>query len=693
MADWVWLQVVLLGPGDIVDEHSMLPADHNQVQRLVWTVEVEAAATGTTVYEIPLTELKHAFEAHKQSELGGKRTCDLIKKLTQQRTGLRAARADLMNRGHASGHCKGEPVEQAAARYNASLPNLVKYDPQTSLPVVPPPPYPAVPQRPLTAASKQRSSCVTFKPDPKRAADGPLDMAGCEEGPAVVHTPYMDSVRPADQQLGLQIAVVSTWGTAPHQKEGKATIAHTKSARLSAHPTKSSLGRVLDATVGQGSAATRSTASKPSYTPTAFKVTQGMASGVPYEWSIPTEASIPVHSKSPRPKPKPATAKRSRNSILNPVKPSEHSEQLARGCSILHGQPIDSLRDWKKSGESMLADFHFAEEAALTDSTGAAAVTDSTGAAAVPSLNLMSSLQAAAADGKERDSDNKLVSFSTHSGYLLKMDAALEGADMTDAELESMEMVDAGLESLGAKTERWRQQLIDQRKAKGRPATVRQRPVTARPSATDIKQSGNSTARSAPSTARQRGRQPRNHHQLATARLSVMSASSNRNQLLHARGRPSSAATQSFTAWKSQREMSAQTAEKVPTVPNSFVTEQLATPRTPRPSKYGQTLRPQVGAQTYDQPLATNGRPANGLLVSELQMDDQALALVHSSDASLYATTKVHQPTTARPSTARPRSKGRIQQEPSAASKRKFLRRMKFRVQALEESYSRFEDN
>ena len=83
-----------MGPGDIVDEHSVL-ADHQQVQRLVWTVEVEAAATGTTVYEIPLTELKRAFEAHKQSELGGKRTCDLIKKLTQQRTGLRAARADL----------------------------------------------------------------------------------------------------------------------------------------------------------------------------------------------------------------------------------------------------------------------------------------------------------------------------------------------------------------------------------------------------------------------------------------------------------------------------------------------------------------------------------------------------------------------------------------------------------------------
>lgn len=682
MADWVWLQVVLLGPGDIVDEHSMLPADHNQVQRLVWTVEVEAAATGTTVYEIPLTELKRAFEAHKQSELGGKRTCDLIKKLTQQRAGLRAARADLMNRGHASGHCKGEPVEQAAARYNASLPNLVKYDPQTSLPVVPPPPYPAVPQRPLTAALKQRSSCVTFKPDPKRAADGPLDMAGCEESPPVVHTPYMDSVRPADHQLGLQIAVVSTWGTAPHQKEGKATIAHTKSARLSAHPTKSSLGRVLDATVGQGSAATRGTASKPSYTPTAFKVTQSMVSGVPYEWSIPTEASIPVHSKSPRPKPKPATAKRStpKNSILNPVKPNEHS-------SILHGQPIDSLRDWQKSGESMLADFHFAKEAALSDSTGAAAV---------PSLNLMNSLQAAAASGKERDSDNTLVSLGTHSSYLLKMDAALEGADMADAELQSMQMVDAGLDSLGAKTERWRQQLIDQRKAKGQPATgrqrPRQRPMTARPSATNIKQSGNSTARSAPRTARQSGRQPRNHQQSATARLSVMPASSNRNQLLHVRDRPSSAATQSFTAWKSQREMSAQAAEKVLTVPNSFVTE-LATPRTPRPSKYGQTLRPQVGTQAYDQPLATNRRPANGLLVSELQIDDQALALVHSSDASLYATTKVHQPTTARPSTARPRSKGQIQQEPSAASKRKFLRRMKFRVQALEESYSRFEDN
>ena len=254
---------------------------------------------------------------------------------------------------------------------------------------------------------------------------------------------------------------------------------------------------------------------------------------------------------------------------------------------------------------------------------------------------------------------------------------------MADAELQSAEMVDAGLESIGAKTERWRQQLINQRKAQGQPATARQRPVTARPS--DTKQSGNNTARSAPSTARQRGRQPRNHHQSAsTARLSVISASSNCNQLL--RGRPSSAAPQNFTDWKSRREVAArkQAAEKVPTMPNSFMTEQLATPRTPRPCKYGPTLRPQVGAQAYDQPLAA---------VSELQMNDQALALVHSSDASLYATTKVQQPTTARPNTARPRSKGRIQQEPSAASKRKFLRRMKFRVQSLEESYSRFEDN
>jgi hypothetical protein len=702
------VQVALLGPGDVINEHCCVTDETRKLTQTLWAVEVEAAATGTVVYEIPIDKLQQAYAEHKANELGGKRTQDLLKKLAAERAELRTARTDLMNLGYASSQHPTEPIELAANKYNESMPSRSKFDPATGESVLPPPPYPTVPQRPLTVASKQRSSCVAFVPDSKRPSGGKFDP-GYTAPPTVRHQPYMDRVLPKSKQLGLKVAQVDTWGAASQQHTGKTHTALPTATRQSAAPTKSALGRVFDATHGKGIDAValraQSASCKSTHKETPLKVTESVQPGAPYEWTLPTaSSSIPVLGASWSLE----SSVTDREVGTSPAARTRQSTSLfERVGADLCTPPLGLERNatYLRADEELGLGSPLAR---VDEGSGASESPPHHAATPKPELNVPP-IKAAVNEGRKLVPDLKLHQGMSSADALQQLDwsASSDYSIHDEAHIRLEDDIGAKLDHFCQKTATWRKLLgmgavpgkSDKKKRVARTSLTTRRPLTARLPASKPRVPRNSTmvprtapntatvARSAPSTARQRAAPssaPSTARHRAAPKTGRSQTTSHRPQtagLLLVGSGTNTAFGQSFTDWKNRREGGAlkKAAPNRPVVPPQWpVNELFATPRTPRPCRYGKThgaiFQPASQSSTVKDEFCVE----QSVTRDRNEANQQALELMQSSNAAAYATTRVREPDFARPHTARPRPV-----QPATSNPGNRLRQMQFRAQDL----------